>query len=97
MRIRSQDMNWEKGYDWFLSASAWFNVLLYATPAAALLAACWFFKVSDNLWVPLLLIYLVGALAHLLGFAFMALNVQIKVSAEHTAKQIALLGATLQK
>lgn len=86
-------MNWDHSYDRFLGASAWLNALLYAGPSALLLAACWYWAVDDRLWVPLLLVYVVGAVAHLLGYGFMAVGVQIKNSTDYS---VAELRKTLQ-
>ena len=46
------------------------------------IGACWYFEVGERFWLPVLMIYGIGAIAHILGFGLMALNMQIKVSTD---------------
>ena len=70
------------GYDAFLTLSGWANAAMYGGLAAVLLTLCWYFNVESRFWLPLLAIYGIGAIAHILGFGLMALNVQMKISTD---------------
>jgi hypothetical protein len=65
MSMFQDEVNWEKRYDKFLALSSWLNAALYAAPAAVVLAVCWYAHVNEKLWVPLLILYFIGAVAHL--------------------------------
>ncbi len=81
-------MNWNTRYDRFLSLSSWMNALIYGTPAAALLGFCWLTSVPEKFWIPLLLIYFVTAIAHMLGHGFQAVNMQVGVTADYILDEL---------
>ena len=88
---------WDKRYDKFIAGGSWFNAVIYAAPAAIILAVCWYTKIADEFWNPILIIYFVGAVAHLLNAGFMALNIQIKTAADWSMKEMKLLMITLNE
>lgn len=66
-------------------------------PAAIIFAVCWYTQVAEEFWIPVLIIYFIGAVAHLLNAGFMALNIQIKTSPDRTMEQMTLLMMTLKE
>jgi putative effector of murein hydrolase len=82
---------WNTRYDKFLALSSWINAVFYAAPAAVVLAVCWYLQIPERFWTYLLIIYFVGAVAHLLTYGFQAVNAQIKTSSDHALEQLVLL------
>ena len=80
-----------ESYDTFISMGAWFAALLYGAPAAIILAVFWLADVPEKFWIPVLLIYLVGAVAHMMNYGFVAVNIQTKVSTDLMIDEIRLL------
>lgn len=68
----------DEQYDRFLKFSSWLNVLYYTAPAAGILVMCWIVGVPEKFWIPILLIYFIGAVADQLCYGFQAVNIQIK-------------------
>ena len=54
------------------------NFLLFAVPAAIILAVIAMLDVPSNYWTPILIIYGIGAMSHVLSFGFEALIRQIR-------------------
>jgi len=53
-----------------ISASAFVSAAVYALLAASILAAMYYLEVSEEFWTPILLVYGVGAVAHMAAEAF---------------------------
>ncbi len=97
MALLPNENEWDTRYNKFLAWGSWLDVVYYAVPAAIILAVCWYTQVAEEFWIPVLIIYFIGAVAHLLSFGFMAVNIQIKTSAGWTMEKMALLMATLKE
>jgi len=97
MAMLPNENEWDKRYDKFLAGGSWFNAVYYAVPAAIILAVCWYTEVAEEFWIPVLIIYFIGAVAHQLNYGFMAINIQIKTSAGWTMEQMTLLMTTLKE
>ena len=97
MAMRPHENEIDTRYDKFLVVGAWINAVFYAVPAAIILAVCWYMQVAEEFWIPVLIIYFIGAVAHQLNDGFMALNIQIKTSTGWTMEQMTLLMDTLKE
>lgn len=75
-----------KKYVRFLSLGSWLNGFLYGMPAVVLLVAMYLLGVPSEWWTPILLIYLIAALADSLNYGFMALNIQMKIVSDYWEK-----------
>lgn len=80
-------MTWHTAHDRFLSFSAWLSAILYAVPAVILVLVFDHFDSTKDYVVPALLVYLVAAIAHMLGYGFQAVCVQIKVATDYALEQ----------
>lgn len=80
-----------ESYDTFLKWSSWFNVVLAGAPAAIILAVFWYANVAEKFWIPVLIVYSIGAVAHMLNYGFMAVNIQTKVSTDSLINELKLL------
>lgn len=96
MVMRPHENEWDTSYDKFLRLGSWISAVLYAVPAAIILAVCWYMEVAENLWIPVLIIYFIGAVAHQLNHGFMAVNIQIKTSTGWSMNEMKLLMITLK-
>ena len=76
-------MAWETRHDSFISGTANFNALIYTIPAAIILAVIVILDVPSNYWTPILIIYGIGAISHMLGFGFQAVNAQMKTCTDY--------------
>ena len=76
-------MVWEEGNEKFLSLIAWVGSMIYTLPGIVLWVVLVIFDVPTAYWVPVLLLYAVGALSHQLAWGFQAINTQIKVSIDY--------------
>lgn len=76
-------MKFDRDHDLFLSASAWFGVVIFILPGIVILAVLEFAEIPARFWMPLMLIYAVGAIAHMLNYGFQAINVQMKVLSDY--------------
>lgn len=80
----------QETYERFCSISAFFSVILYASPAAVLVLILNHFNATKSYVVPALLVYLIAALAHMLAWGFQALASQIKISTEYALRHGAI-------
>ena len=78
MALLPNENEWDTRYDKFLVLGSWLGAVYYAVPVAIILAVCRYTQVAEELWIPVLIIYFIGALAHQLNHGSMALNIQIK-------------------
>lgn len=76
-------MPWSTEYDRFLSGSAWMGALIYSVPAIVLIVALQYFDLTREYVVPALIIYLIGALAHMVTYAAQAICIQIKACTDY--------------
>ena len=97
MFLRPHENEWDTRYDKFVAWGSWLNAVLYAVPAAIILGVCWYTEVAEEFWIPVLIIYFIGAVAHLLNQGMMALNIQIKISMDRAMEQMTLLMMTLKE
>ena len=97
MALLPNEIDWNTNYDKFLAWGSWLNAAFYAIPAATILTVCWYLEVADEFWVPVLIIYLIGAVAHLLNYGFMSVNIQIKTATDSLVNEIRLLMITLEE
>jgi len=88
MNLYPKEHEWNTRYDKFLIWGSWVNALIYALPLALLFSVVWYLGVPEKFWVLIFVIYLIGAIAHLLNYGFMALNIQIKVSTDLIIEQM---------
>ena len=58
--------------------AAHLNGLIFGIPAAILLAIVVILDVPSNYWTPILIVYGIGAMSHVLGFGFEVLTRQIR-------------------
>lgn len=79
--------NGDTWYEGAMAGTAWANMFIYAVPAAVLLAGLWAFGVNPNFWIPLLIVYSIGAVAHMVGYGFQASNAQIKISTDYVVDE----------
>ena len=80
-------MDWNTQHDRFLSLSSWVAVIMYGVPAVVVLLVLDYFDSTRHYVTPALLVYLVGAIAHLLTWGFQAVCLQIKVSIDYAVEQ----------
>ena len=97
MALLPNENEWDTRYSKFLAWGSWLDVIYYAVPAAIILAVCWYTQVAEEFWIPVLIIYFIGAVAHLLNHGMMALNIQIKISTDRAMEQMTLLMMTLKE
>ena len=97
MALLPNENEWDTRYDKFLVLGSWIGAAYYAVPVAIILAVCRYTQVAEELWIPVLIIYFIGAVAHQLNHGSMALNIQIKTSAGWTMEQIMSLMRTLRE
>jgi hypothetical protein len=74
---------WHIKHDEIISRGAWVNVALYVVPGILLLLVVSLMSEAQDYITPVMIIYLVGALAHMIGFGFQAVCVQLKVCADY--------------
>ncbi len=79
---------WETKYDSFLFLSAGINVLISTIPAAIIFSVIVYFDIPSKFWTPILVIYGIGAIGHMLAIGFQSLNIQIKTCADYTVREL---------
>ena len=79
-------MKWNTEYDSFLSFSSWLNTILYSVPAIVIILVFDQFDSTRPYIIPALIVYLVGAIAHMLGLGFQAVCIQIKVCTDYAVE-----------
>jgi len=82
-------MTWHTEQDSFLSFSSWLNSFYYAVPAVAVAVIMNHFDATKPYLIPALLVYLIAAIAHMIGYGFQAVCVQIKVCTDYAVEQSA--------
>ena len=97
MSLLPSEIEMDKRYDKFLAWGAWWNAVVYAVPAAIILAVCWYTEVASEFWVSILIIYFIGAVAHLLDYGLMAVNIQNKTSTDQLINEMKLLVIALNE
>ena len=81
-------MAWETKHDSFIGMAANLNVAIYTIPAAIILAVIAIFDVPSKYWTPILAIYGIGAISHMLGFGFQATNAQMATCTDHAVAEL---------
>lgn len=72
----------KKDYDSFLSFTGWLSMLFYAGPAAIITILMNYFDVRSEYVMQFLLVYLIAAVARILGEGLMGITVQIAASTD---------------
>ena len=80
-------MTWHTAQDSFISFSSWLNSIYYAAPAVVLVLVMDHFDAFRPYLIPALLVYLIAAIAHMIGYGFQAICVQIKVCTDYAVEQ----------
>lgn len=80
-------MNWHTEQDKFLSLSSWLGAMVYAVPAVILVLVFDHFDGTRHYVIPALLVYFVAAIAHLVGYGFQAVCIQIKTVTDYALEQ----------
>ena len=75
-------------YDPFVGRMATGSALLYIVPAAIILATIVALDVPDKYWTPILVVYGIGALSHVLVFGFQALVDQMADAAKYAVDKL---------
>ena len=79
---------WNIQYDKFLILSAWVGAVLYVFPGLVFFIGMVIFEIPTPYWIPVLILYAIGTVAHQLAYGFQALAIQVKVSADIIADEL---------
>jgi hypothetical protein len=87
-------MYWDTRFDRFLDISGVFQFIMYTAPGALILFLLFYLDIGTRFWVPVLLIWGVGALCHAIGYGAQAATIQINLSTEYTVGELKKLAAS---
>ncbi len=78
----------ETNYYSFLKLAAGLNFLIYSIPAAIILGAIAYFGIPSNYWTPVLIIYGIGAIGHMLAIGFHSILFAIKTCTDGAVDEL---------
>lgn len=81
-------MRWEDHSGGFLAFSSFVNALVFILPAGVVLGLLVYFNVTTKFWLPVMLIYAIGAISQQLCYEIGAINIQIQLSSEYTVNEL---------
>ena len=80
-------MAWNTEFDDFITASARLSIIWYAAPAVVLVLVFEYFDLTRPYVIHALIVYLIGAVAHMITYGFQAVCVQIKVCTDYALEK----------
>lgn len=80
-------MRADEKYDKFIKMGARVNLILYTLPIAVIVLFLHHINVDNSYILEVLIIYLIGAISHMLAYGFQALNAQIDFSVTNNSNK----------